>query len=368
MSKILILANSSSGLYDFRNELLCALLEKGHDVVISLPDDVKAGELTEEGCRVIRTEINRRGVNPIQDLGLLRAYIKLLRREKPDLVLSYTIKPNIYGGTACRFMRVPQIATVTGLGTTFERGGVLLKLIVTMYKVSLKKCRCLFFQNEENAEKFRSHGIKALKTVIVHGSGVNLEKHCAEAYPGHQDDITRFLYVGRIMKEKGIDEYLHAARTLHDRYGDKVSFAAVGYYDDDYETVISSAEEAGFLRRIPFQKDIHPYMREADAIVHPSYHEGMSNVIMEAAACARPVIASDISGCREMVDPDVSGYLVSPRDSEALVSAIERFMQLSADERRAMGQAGRRFVEAHFDRKEVVANYIRETESIINGR
>ena len=368
MSKILILANSSSGLYDFRNELICALLEAGHEVVISLPDDVKNRELTEEGCRVIHTEINRRGVNPVQDLGLLREYIRLIRREKPDLVLSYTIKPNIYGGMACRLVHMPQIATVTGLGTTFERGGVLLKLIVAMYKVALKKCRCLFFQNEENAGKFASHGIRASKTVIVHGSGVNLKKHSAEDYPGHADDVTRFLYVGRIMKEKGMDEYLHAARTLHDRYGDRVSFAAVGYYDDDYETVISEAEKEGYLKRIPFQKDIHPYMKEADAIVHPSYHEGMSNVIMEAAACARPVIASDISGCREMIDPDVSGYLVSPRDAEALIRALDRFMNLTEDERRAMGQAGRRYVEEHFDRQDVVSNYIREIEAIINGR
>lgn len=368
MTKVLILANSSSGLYDFRNELIVELLGSGHEVFISLPDDVKASELAEEGCRIIHTDINRRGVNPVQDLGLFRSYMKLIRSERPELVLTYTIKPNIYGGMACRLLKVPQIGTVTGLGTTFERGGMLLKLIVMMYKTSLKKCRCLFFQNEENRDKFASHGIRALKTATVHGSGVNLDKHRAEAYPGHEDDITRFLYVGRIMKEKGIDEYLHAARKLHDEYGDRVSFAAVGYYDDDYESVIRQAEDDGVIKRIPFQKDIHPYMREADAIVHPSYHEGMSNVIMEAAACARPVIASDISGCREMIDADKSGYLIKPRDKDSLTQALERFMELSVDERRAMGEAGRLFVEAHFDRRDVVSSYMSEIEDIKNGR
>ena len=146
MPKALILANSSSGLYDFRNELILGLMDKGYEVVISLPDDLKVKELTAEGCRVVHTDINRRGVNPVQDLALFGAYRKLLKSERPDVVLTYTIKPNIYGGFACRLARIPYFSTITGLGSTFERGGVLLKMIIAMYKTSLKGCKCLFFQ------------------------------------------------------------------------------------------------------------------------------------------------------------------------------------------------------------------------------
>ena len=360
MPKALILGNSSSGLYDFRNELLLKLLEEGYDVVISLPDEMKTAQLTEEGCRVIHTDINRRGVNPIQDMALVRAYKKLIKEERPDIVLTYTIKPTIYGGYVCKKLKVPYICTITGLGSTFERGGVLLKLIVTMYKTALKKCKCLVFQNDANRAIFEQHGIKARKHITVSGSGVNLEKHRFEEYPGHKDDITRFLYIGRLMKEKGTDEYLYAAKKLHEKYGDKVSICAIGYFDDDYEAQVKEAEKLGYFKMIPYQKDIHPYIREADAIVHPSYHEGMSNVLMEAAATGRPVIASDISGCKETVNRDVSGILFRSRDKEALFAAMDRFMVLSVEERQAMGAAGRKWVEEHFDRKKVVEAYMRE--------
>ncbi|MBO6197389.1 MAG: glycosyltransferase family 4 protein [Butyrivibrio sp.] len=365
MPKALILANSSSGLYDFRNELLTGLMEEGFEIVISLPDELKVKELKDEGCRVVHTDINRRGVNPIQDMALLRAYKSLVKKEKPDVVLTYTIKPNIYGGYVCGRLKVPYISTITGLGSTFERGGILLKLIVTMYKVSLKKCSCLFFQNEENRKIFESHGIRARKHVTVNGSGVNLEKHSKEPFPGHSDDVTRFLYIGRLMTEKGSCEYIEAARAMHDKYGDKVSFAAVGYCEDDFKSIADEAEKAGILKVIPYQKDIHPYIREADAIVHPSYHEGMSNVLMEAAATGRPVIASDISGCREIVDAEKSGFLVRPRDAKDLISALERFTELDTDQRRAMGEAARRYVEQKFDRRSIILTYIEEIKRIV---
>lgn len=364
MPKALILANSSSGLYDFRNELLTGLMEKGYEVVVSLPDDLKVKELNDEGCRVVHTDINRRGVNPIQDMALLRAYKNLIKKEKPDVVITYTIKPNIYGGYVCRRLKVPYVATITGLGTTFERGGILLKLIVAMYKVSLKKCSCLFFQNNENRKIFESHGIRARKHITVNGSGVNLQKHVKEAYPGHSDDVTRFLYIGRLMTEKGSAEYIEAARAMHEKYGNKVSFAAVGYCEDDFKPVADKAVSEGYLKVIPYQKDIHPYMKEADAIVHPSYHEGMSNVLMEAAATGRPVIASNISGCREVVDDGKSGILFEPRNVKALTGALEKFMSLDADARRDMGRAARTLVEQKFDRRSIILTYIEEIKDI----
>ena len=361
MSKALILGNSSSGLYDFRNELIESLMKEGFEIVISLPDNDKTKELMDEGCKVVHTEINRRGVNPIQDMALFRAYKKLIKSVRPDLVLTYTIKPTLYGGWACQLLGVPYFSTITGLGSTFERGGFLLKLIVFMYKTALRKCRCLFFQNDENRRRFEQYGIKAQKHVTVSGSGVNLSKHVPEAYPGHQDDVTRFLYIGRVMKEKGTDEYLYAAKKLHEKYGEKVSFAAIGYFDGDYEDKVKQAEKEGYFKMIPYANDINPYLREADAIVHPSYHEGMSNVLMEAAATGRPVIATDISGCREVVDRDRSGFLAEPRDKESLTAALMKFAELSIEERRKMGEAGRKWVEE----RKVVDAYMNELTAVV---
>ena len=180
MSKVLILANSSGGLYDFRNELLLRLLKAGHEVLTSLPDDLRTKDIAEEGCRVIHTEINRRGMNPVQDLRLIRSYRKLLKEEKPDLVITYTIKPNIYGGYLCRRLHIPYITTITGLGSTFEREGFTKKLIVRMYRTGLKGCECIFFQNAENRDIFRTLGIRGKADQLVGGSGVDLKRHTQE--------------------------------------------------------------------------------------------------------------------------------------------------------------------------------------------
>ena len=203
MKKIMILANSSGGLYDFRNELVLKLLEE-YQVVVSLPDQVRTKELEEEGCRVVHTPINRRGVNPIEDMKLLKAYRALLKQEKPDVALTYTIKPNIYGGFCCGCMKIPYISTVTGLGSTFQKKGILLKVIAAMYRVGLKKAACVFFQNEENQKIFESYHIKGKSSRLVKGSGVNLKRHRPEPYPEGAE--THFLFVGRMMREKGIEE------------------------------------------------------------------------------------------------------------------------------------------------------------------
>lgn len=209
MKKILILANSSGGLYDFRNELLEKLL-KEYEVVVSLPDEVRNKELAQEGCKVVHTPINRRGVNPAEDFKLIRDYAKLMKREKPDLVLTYTIKPNIYGGLCCRIKKIPYIVTVTGLGSTFQKQGFFLKMIVSMYRMGLKKASCVFFQNKENQQIFAKYGIRGRASRLVQGSGVNLQRHAFEDYP--KEDTVRFLFVGRMMREKGIEEFLMRQR------------------------------------------------------------------------------------------------------------------------------------------------------------
>ena len=362
MKKVLILANSSGGLYDFRNELVQKLLLK-YEVTVSLPDEVRTKELAEEGCKVVHTPINRRGVNPAEDFKLLLAYRKLLKEEKPDLTLTYTIKPNIYGGFCCRMMRIPYIATVTGLGSTFQKQGIFLKLITTMYRLGLKKAECIFFQNRENREIFEKYHIRGKKSKLVSGSGVNLKRHCFEPYP--EDDQVRFLYVGRMMREKGIEELMEAAKELSDEH---TEFALLGYPDEDYQDKLDTYEKEGYIKQLGFDPDVHVYIKNASALVLPTYHEGMSNVLMEASATGRPVIATNISGCKEIFEEGVTGFSCEPKSSEDLIRALKKFLKLSREERAVMGQKARQKMEREFDREKVVDAYMEEIETVGNRK
>lgn len=361
MGKVLILANSASGLYDFRNELVLALLQE-NEVYVSLPDEEKAPELAREGCKVFHTEIDRRGVNPVRDLRLLAGYFRLMRQVKPDVVLTYTIKPNIYGNLCCRLLRIPYLANITGLGSAFENGGLVQKIVVLLYKSALKKAQCIFFQNKTNQEIFAQYGIRGKKTRLVPGSGVNLDRHACKEYPAPSDMV--FLYVGRLMREKGVEELLYAAEKLHKEYP-SVVFELVGSYEEDYKARIEAYEKQNIVRHISYQKDIAPFYQRACAVLMPSYHEGMSNVVLEAAASGRPVLASQIPGCEEGFEDGVTGFGFAPRDREALLQALRRFMALSYEKRAQMGKNARAKMEREFDRRQVVQAYMDEIQKII---
>lgn len=361
MKKVLILINSSGGLCDFRGEFVEALCAE-YEVWVSMPDDVKEQELVDMGCHIVKTPINRRGINPLEDLKLYRAYGKIMKDLRPSLVATYTIKPNIYGGFAAGMRKIPYIATITGLGGAFDRTGLLLKLIVGMYRAGLKRAACVFFQNEENRGIFQRMGITAKKTRMVMGSGVSLEKHTYEPYP--ERDKTHFLFVGRVMKERGILEYIEAARRLH---SDRVFFDIMGYCDEDYQELLDDLEKEGVIRQIGFHTQVHEYLAAADAIVVASFHEGMSNALIEGAATGRPVIASNISGCKEAFEEGVTGFGFTPGKPVELIDAMEKFLALSTEERADMGRRGREKMEREFDRKLVTAAYMDEVGQILGS-
>lgn len=364
MSKrILILANSASGLYDFRNELLLKLLQE-YEVHVSLPDADKVPALAKEGCVIHPIPMERRGMNPLKDSKLMLSYLKLIKEVAPDVVLTYTIKPNIYGSLCCRLCKVPYLVNITGLGSVFEGGGMLQKLVVLLYRVALKGARCVFFQNETNREIFRSFKIKGKSDRLVPGSGVNLDRHKFEDYPAKEEPVT-FLYVGRIMKEKGTDELLYAAEELKKEYPE-VRFELVGYYEDDYKELIEQKQEAGIVHLTGYQKEMHPFYTKASAVMMPSYHEGMSNVVLEASATGRPILASDIPGCREGFEEGVTGIGFAPRNKEALLLAVKKFMQLSYEERKEMGLSARHKMEREFDRNIVVNAYMEEIHKCVS--
>ncbi|MBQ3790932.1 MAG: glycosyltransferase family 4 protein [Lachnospiraceae bacterium] len=362
--RILILTNYANGLYLFRRELLQAFLSDGHEVFVSLPPDENVEKLTAISAggaspQIIETPFERRGMNPLRDLKLFAAYRRLLREQRPDVVLTYTIKPNIYGGLACRLAHVRCLANVTGLGTAIEHGGILSSILLTMYRVSLKRAAKVFFQNRGNMDFLRRHGIGRDNGDLLPGSGVNLTEHPYCAYPSEDEGIT-FLAVLRIMRDKGIGEYFAAAERLK-KVHPSLSFVLAGEYEEEersvWEPEIRRLSEAGILTYVGHIDHVHDLMAKCHAIIHPSYHEGLSNVLLEAAACGRPVLASNVSGCTATFVEGVSGLRFEAGDVPSLTDAAERFLSLSLKEHVEMGKAGREFVEAHFDRQIVIRKY-----------
>ena len=352
MSKILIITNHSYMLYRFRLELIQELM-KTHEVVLSMPfvghkDDFKA-----LGIRCIETDVDRRGINPKTDLKLFSTYRKLLKDERPDMVITYSIKPNIYGGIACRMAGIPYCANVQGLGTAFQRKG-LAQFVTVLYKLALRKAKTVFFENEANAAEFRKRKIlSAEKETVLPGAGINLEAYPYMPYP--ENDAVHFLYLGRIMKEKGMDELFSAIRQLHEKYGSKVILDLVGFYDDDYyKEQVDRLVADGIAVFHGFQTDPLPYYVSADCVVLPSYHEGMSNVLLEAAAVGRPIITSDIPGCREAVEDGKTGLLCKVRDADSLYGQMCRMTDTPFAERQNMGRAAHEKMVQEFDKQRVV--------------
>ena len=349
--KILIVTNHSFMLWQFRRELIARLLLE-NTVLISAPKGDHWEDFEAMGCRMTDTPVDRRGINPVTDLRLFFRYWSLLRKEKPALVITYSIKPNIYAGFACRLRKIPCCANVQGLGTAFQSRN-LAAFVSLLYEAALKRSRTVFFENEANAALFREWKIIPAETAcILPGAGVNLRYHTLQPYP--QNDPVHFLYLGRLMKEKGVGELFSAARRLHEE-GHEFVLDVVGFYDDEeYETQVAQLQADGIAVFHGFQPDPRPWYAAADCVVLPSYHEGMSNVLLEGAAAGRPLITSDIPGCREAVEPEVTGLLCQPRDEESLYWAMKDFLALAPERRAAMGEAARRRMEERFDRDAVV--------------
>lgn len=355
--RILVLANNDVGLYRFRKDLLAALLGAGHEVYISLPDGGFVSELVQLGCRFIDTPIERRGMNPIHDSKLFHQYRAILKEVKPDLVLTYTIKPNIYGGLACRMAHIPYAVNITGLGSAIENGGWLKKFVLALYKPALKGARAIFFENTGNRDTLAATGVVPRgRDAVLNGAGVNLDDYPYQSYP--QEGPVRFLFVGRVMREKGVDELFAAAKRMKQEYGDGVEFHIVGSFEEGYKPLMDELEQAGVVKYHGYQSDMKRFYAMASCVVLPSYHEGMSNVLLEAAASGRPLITSDISGCREAVEDGVSGYLCPAKDANALYEAMQRVMELSVEQRSEMGCRGRERMEQQFSKTAVVTETI----------
>ena len=359
---VLVLTNKISGLHSFRKEVIKAIVDAGYEVYISEPDDDERVKYFESiGCHILKTTFNRRGMNPVADIKLMLNYRKMIRQLKPVAVLTYTIKPNVYGGMACRLTHTPQLANVTGLGDAIENGGWLKKLTVNLYKIGLGKAKRVFFQNQSNRELCISLGVANDESVLLPGSGVNLQHHVMQIYPP-DEGIVRFLFIGRLLIDKGIEEYFAAARKLRAKYPN-TEFQILGRVDGPYQQQLEELVKEGIVTHYGETTDVRPYFKAVECTVMPSYHEGMSNVNLESAANGRPAITTNVPGCRETVDDGITGFYVEAKSTESLAEAMERFINLPYSQKVEMGRNARKKVEREFDRQIVVDAYMKEIDN-----
>lgn len=362
MKTVLIVSNVTGGLYSFRRELIEQLTEK-YRVVILASDNGRVEELKNLGCELIETNFDRHGTNPLSELKLISLYKQYMKSIKPDIVLTYTIKPNIYAGMACAALKIPYVANITGLGTAVENPGLMQKITIPLYRYGLRKAQKVFFQNTENQDFMLSRKMISGEYDLLPGSGVSLENYQLLEYP--DGDTVDVIFISRIMKEKGIDQYLDAAKAIRAKYPN-TRFHVCGNCEQSYQTVLEELHDAGIIIYHGRINDIPGMHRISQCTIHPTYYpEGMSNVLLESCACGRPIITTDRAGCREIVDDGVNGFVVKQKDSQDLIDKIERFLKLSIVERKTMGLAGRAKVEKEFDRNIVIRKYMDEIEKVL---
>lgn len=357
MKKILFLAHGFTGLYYYRRELMQRLISEGNEVYLAISESEDNKLFEEMGCKIIPTVVDRRGMNPVKDLKLILSYIKILRKLKPDAVLTYTIKANVYGSLACGLTKNKCISNVTGLGTSIANGGLLSKLTMTLYKIGLRKNHHTFFQNQPNYDLFYNAGIiNKNNSSIIPGSGVNLDYHKMEEYPEDGTPI-RLVFVGRVMRDKGAFELFEAAKIIKEKYPD-VIFDVIGPLEEDVDpALIKELDKNGIIKYHGSQNDIHPYVAQGWANILPSYHEGIANVLLEGSACGRPVLATRVTGCKETYIDGVTGLGFDVRDAKDLARAVEDFINMPYENKVEMGKKGRTFVEDNYDRNIVIEAY-----------
>lgn len=356
--KILVLSNLTSYTYNFRYEILQAMIEAGHEVHVACDNDdgTKQAELGKLGCRMILVPFNGKGTNPSEELRLLRTYKGIVKDIRPDIVFTFTIKMNLYGALAARRYRIPYVPMITGLGE-LEKTGKLRAVLMFLHKRVMPKAKAVVFQNQANMDFFKEHGIRTRRSVLVPGSGINLEKHCCYPYPSEKDGL-RFAFIGRLTPAKGIAEYLSMAEIEKKRHPDYTFFIA-GLCDAEYREKVEDLHFKGIVNYLGQLPDTRDMMREMHCLVLPTYHpEGLSNVLLEAAATGRPAICTSRPGCREVVRDGVNGLYCEAKNVDNLVNVVDEFCKMPESRHAEMGLDGRRMAESRFDRAVVVREYL----------
>ena len=361
MKRILLLGNCHYTIVRFRKELVCKLVEKGYEVWISFPNfshgEKESGEEAAKrlNCNFIEFKLDRRNANPLKEIGAYRECRRILQTVKPDYVFTYTVKPNIYGGMIANSLNIPFTMNITGLGSGFSKRGISNLLFVLM-NYCMKRAEKVFFQNEKDLNAFFNNGYNKDNYELIPGSGVNLNEFKALPYPEDTSNVI-FLYLARVMKEKGIDEYLALAENFKDR--SDIEFHICGDLEEDYSETIGHYVAAKIVQYHGIVENVQEYLERANAVIHPSYYnEGISNSLLEAAASARPIITTDHPGCRDTVIAGESGYLFEKKNIKDLIDKVNAFLELDFEKKKEMGLRGRKLVEEKFSRDIVVHKYM----------
>ena len=377
---IALCTNNDDDIYCFRLELLKAIRDAGYSLLISCPYGPKFEVLAEEGLKkgtdfiYDNPDIDRRGTNVLKDIDLATHYYYLLKRFRPAVVLTYTAKPNVYAGLAAKLLGIPVIANLTGWGSVIMQKGVKKFIAMTLFKIAFRNASCLMFQNATNLRLAQKNGMVRGKYMLIPGSGVALDRFTFQLYPkggdGEYGPKVVFNYIGRILHDKGVDDYIEAAKRIRSTHPN-TEFNMLGFIEPTemhYEKELMKLEEEGIVYYRGSQKDVRPWVQRSHCIIHPStYGEGMSNVLLENAASGRPIITTDNPGCREAVDDYKSGYIYHGGDVDELVTKIEMFLKMPNKERAEMGERGRLKMEREFDRKIVIRAYLKMIAYLTSG-
>jgi glycosyltransferase involved in cell wall biosynthesis len=379
--KILIAVNSVWNLVNFRAGLIRALVQAGYEVVAVAPADEYVPRLSALGCRYIEMPMDNRGTHPVRDALLLARLIRVLRAERPGAMLGYTVKPNIYGSLACHVLGIPTINNISGLGAVFISRGWVTQVVQFLYRQALARSAHVFFQNGDDEALFLSRGLAPKgRTGLLPGSGVDLVRFAPVVrfaqIAGEGDSLRvsgqqparpfRFLLSARMLWDKGVAEYVEAARVLRQAHLQRetvVEFALLGFLDVKNPAAISRDQvnawvDEGVVKYLGSTDDPRPFVADADCVVLPSYREGTPRALLEAAAMARPIITTDVEGCREVVDDGINGLLCQVRSGEDLAKKMSQMLNFSAEARDQMGRAGRAKVERQFDEQIVIDCYL----------
>ena len=344
---IALVTNNDDDVYCFRKEIIESLIENGYSVLISCPYGEKFKLIEDIEYIYDDPVIDRRGTSVTADAKLFFHYIYVLKKYRPDVVLTYTVKPNVYCGIASHILKIPVISNVTGFGSVLQKSGMMQRFIMTLFKISFRRSACVMFQNSTNMRLAEESGMVKGGRLLIPGSGVNTDRFPLIKYPDGGDGINGgkvvFNYIGRILKEKGVDVYIDAAKKIKKKYPN-TEFNMLGFIEPTeihYEKELKELEKDGIIRYLGSQKDVRPFISLSHATIHPSmYGEGMSNVLLESASSGRPVITTDNPGCRETFIDGETGLLFKGGDPNSLYNIIEKFLSMPNEARAEMGANG----------------------------
>lgn len=363
--KIILSSNSAWNLWNFRSNLIKKILNNNNEVVLVAPEDKYSNFLKEIGCRFINLKIDNKGTSIVNDIILFKNFYKILSSEKPDFIFCFTPKPNIYGSLAANFCKTKVVNTITGLGTSFMEEGLLKQLVKFLYKISLKKSKKVFFQNQSDLDLFLKFNIlKYKKTGLIPGSGVDLNFFKPIPMENKENHKLTMLFLGRLIYDKGIRELVEAARIVKKDYPN-IRFNLLGFKNVNNRTAISEKkiyqwQKEGIINYLDPVEDVRPYLNQSDCVILPSYREGISKSLLEAAAMERPIICSNVPGCKEIVEDGINGIICEPKNFTSLANAIFKIINIGFNNRILFGKAGRRKVEKEYSEDKVISFYLKE--------